>query len=78
MNLFNVRRYAALISVALSISFLIYFLAAFEKLPIRVIVTPFSIMVEINPTQPPPRLNKQQAIFQNSSSFKVTETATFS
>lgn len=58
MNLLNVRRNVALISVGLSISSLIYFLAASEKVPIRLIVTPFSITVEINPTQLPPRPHK--------------------
>jgi hypothetical protein len=41
---------------------LIYFLATYAKVPIRVIVTPISVTVEINPPQSPSGLNFLQDV----------------
>lgn len=53
MNMLSVRRNAALVSVTLSLSLFICFLAISAKVPVRVTLTPLSITVEFNPDKSP-------------------------
>jgi len=64
MDMSSVKRHAALVPVALSISSLIYFLAISAKVPIRVTLTTPSleITVEINPDKSPSRFNFLQDV----------------